>query len=127
MLPDDLEGWGCGSKESREKGEAGRAAQAGLPPRASLTWVGAWAAGGARNWEPALGSAAGQLRRVRGWQVSAQLRGPGLWRGYIWDVGSLRTKLWASGDILCTQVSQLHNLGVGGLELLSTGTVMDTK
>lgn len=50
-----------------------------------------------------------------------------VWRGYIWDVGSLRTKLWASGDILCTQVSQLHNLGVGGLELLSTGTVMDTK
>ena len=50
-----------------------------------------------------------------------------VWRSCTWDVGSLRTKLGASGDILCTQVSQLHNLGVGGLELLSTGTVMDTK
>ena len=50
-----------------------------------------------------------------------------VWRSYIWDVGSLRTRLWASGDSLCTQVFQLHNLGVGGLELLSTGTVTDTR
>ena len=41
--------------------------------------------------------------------------------------GSLRTRLWASGDILCAQVFHLHNLGVGGLELLSAGTVTDTR
>lgn len=50
----------CGSKESREKGEAGRKAPAGLPPRASLTWVGAWAA----DWAPEVGARFGRRGRA---------------------------------------------------------------
>lgn len=56
----------------RERG-SGRAAQAGLRPRASLTWGG----GSGRGWGSEIGrplraaGPAGQLWRARGWQVSA--------------------------------------------------------